>query len=236
MKKKNFLKKASTFALSLTLLTSSIAFGHSGRTDSAGGHKDNKNVSGLGSYHYHHGYGPHLHPNGVCSYNATPSYNAGISSYGSTYTAPVAPKIYAQVPNTLVKIDGVNINTANAEYPPLLFNNITYIPITFDITSYLDINYNWTDASNLKFSRAIGLKNTKQFTQQFTNGSSWGGKSVEIIKVNKGIIANELWVSNTYPVINYKDINYIPLTYDFLTDLGLSYTWDTVNGFNLISK
>ena len=36
-------------------LTTRLAFAHSGRTDSSGGHKDNKNVSGLGSYHYHCG-------------------------------------------------------------------------------------------------------------------------------------------------------------------------------------
>lgn len=41
---------------------------HSGRTDSQGGHKDNKNQSGLGSYHYHHGYPAHLHTGGVCPY------------------------------------------------------------------------------------------------------------------------------------------------------------------------
>ncbi len=42
---------------------------HSGRTDASGGHRDNKNASGLGSYHYHCGGHPaHLHPNGVCPY------------------------------------------------------------------------------------------------------------------------------------------------------------------------
>lgn len=42
---------------------------HSGRTDSSGGHRDNKNKSGLGSYHYHcGGYPAHLHTNGVCPY------------------------------------------------------------------------------------------------------------------------------------------------------------------------
>jgi uncharacterized protein YjdB len=46
------------------------AYAHSGRTDSSGGHKDNRNASGLGGYHYHHGMGPHLHPNGVCPYAA----------------------------------------------------------------------------------------------------------------------------------------------------------------------
>lgn len=44
---------------------------HGGRTDAQGGHKDNANASGLGSYHYHHGYEAHLHPNGVCPYETT---------------------------------------------------------------------------------------------------------------------------------------------------------------------
>ena len=42
---------------------------HSGRTDGRGGHKDNKNKSGLGSYHYHcGGYPAHLHTSGHCPY------------------------------------------------------------------------------------------------------------------------------------------------------------------------
>ena len=45
---------------------------HSGKTDSSGGHKDNKNKSGLGSYHYHcGGYPAHLHTNGYCPYTDT---------------------------------------------------------------------------------------------------------------------------------------------------------------------
>ena len=43
-----------------------VAEAHSGRTDANGGHRDKKNVSGLGSYHYHCGGHPaHLHTNGV---------------------------------------------------------------------------------------------------------------------------------------------------------------------------
>ncbi|MEY8352130.1 YHYH domain-containing protein [Lachnospiraceae bacterium 54-53] len=61
-----------------------IAEAHSGRTDSQGGHHDNKNKSGLGSYHYHHGYPAHLHPNGVCPYE---SGNTASSSKQSSGTA-----------------------------------------------------------------------------------------------------------------------------------------------------
>lgn len=52
-------------------LSSIISSAHSGRTDSSGGHHDYNNVSGLGSYHYHHGMGPHLHKNGVCPYSSS---------------------------------------------------------------------------------------------------------------------------------------------------------------------
>lgn len=46
-----------------------VAEAHSGRTDRYGGHRDNKNKSGLGSYHYHCGGHPaHLHENGICPY------------------------------------------------------------------------------------------------------------------------------------------------------------------------
>ena len=73
----------------LFLLIPSAVFAHSGGTDSNGGHHDYNNVSGLGSYHYHHGYGPHLHENGVCPYEgggATDSAPAAVTydSYSNT--------------------------------------------------------------------------------------------------------------------------------------------------------
>lgn len=69
-----------------------IAQAHSGRTDSQGGHHDYKNKSGLGSYHYHHGYPAHLHPNGVCPYenaNASSTANQNSSSAPVQKTQPV---------------------------------------------------------------------------------------------------------------------------------------------------
>ena len=58
---------------------------HGGRTDSRGGHKDNKNKSGLGSYHYHCGGHPaHLHPNGVCPYSGKSSSSSNSNSSSSS--------------------------------------------------------------------------------------------------------------------------------------------------------
>lgn len=75
-------------------------FAHSGRTDSRGGHKDNKNASGLGSYHYHcGGYPAHLHDGGYCPYTDIFPYDVSIDvdkdtlgiGEKTTFTAEVYP-------------------------------------------------------------------------------------------------------------------------------------------------
>lgn len=73
------MKRIVSVSISLCLVFSLSALAHSGRTDSNGGHRDTNNVSGLGSYHYHHGYSAHLHPGGVCPYDepVTSSSNDG---------------------------------------------------------------------------------------------------------------------------------------------------------------
>lgn len=60
---------------------------HSGRTDSNGGHKDNKNKSGLGSYHYHCGGNPaHLHKDGKCPYKTSSSSKSKTTKSSSKTT------------------------------------------------------------------------------------------------------------------------------------------------------
>lgn len=77
-------KAARVISILLILVVSCtvFSFAHSGRTDSNGGHRDNKNVSGLGYYHYHCGGHPaHLHPNGVCPYSGSSSQKKPVKKY-----------------------------------------------------------------------------------------------------------------------------------------------------------
>lgn len=71
-------------------------FAHSGRTDGSGGHRDNKNVSGLGYYHYHCGGHPaHLHSGGVCPYT-TKVYSASKPVRTPSPTPAPTPDRYKQ--------------------------------------------------------------------------------------------------------------------------------------------
>lgn len=129
-------KKVLAVLLSIGLTFSSVsAYAHSGRTDAAGGHHDYNNVSGLGSYHYHHGYGPHLHPNGVCPYE---SFSYETSTYNYVTPSPKATSKYlgtATKSNMTVYINGNSI-------PALDFNGETYIAIE-SLNSYgYDVTWN----------------------------------------------------------------------------------------------
>lgn len=92
--KQTILKHSSSvmfaFFLCISLVFASVpevsVSAHSGRTDSQGGHRDNKNVSGLGSYHYHcGGYPAHLHTDGICPYASSSASSTGTgNNTGST--------------------------------------------------------------------------------------------------------------------------------------------------------
>lgn len=84
--------KITSLLLAATIaLTPASSLAHGGRTDSSGGHKDNKNASGLGSYHYHCGGNPpHLHSNG-CPYSSKAATKSSTSS-SKTKTSTTSTK------------------------------------------------------------------------------------------------------------------------------------------------
>lgn len=82
------MKRFLTLFLALLIGATPFALAHPGRTDSNGGHKDSKNKSGLGSYHYHCGGNPaHLHPGGVCPYSGSAKSTSGARASGSAQPA-----------------------------------------------------------------------------------------------------------------------------------------------------
>lgn len=91
--KKKTVKIVSLIGAALIAMSAPVS-AHSGRTDASGGHRDNRNVSGLGYYHYHcGGYPPHLHSNGVCPYRngSSVSSSTSISVSAPKYTPPAKP-------------------------------------------------------------------------------------------------------------------------------------------------
>lgn len=145
---------------------------HSGRTDSSGGHHDYKNKSGLGDYHYHHGMGPHLHPNGVCPYSAaasTPQAETPVQSDTQSQpkpTTPPKPKVKVSNPPTDIKVGdvcGLKITLENTES--------SYINVTSSNSSVVKVNSDKSLTAVGEGSATIEIKSgeaTTSFTVNVT--------------------------------------------------------------------
>lgn len=122
------------FVLLLCCSNTFQSFAHRGRTDSQGGHHDYGNQSGLGSYHYHHGMGPHLHPNGVCPYGG----GGGTSSSSTNASSKSQQSDYIEINNyqkTLYVNENANIDFTIYSY----YNDFVYEFISSD-PSILKVN------------------------------------------------------------------------------------------------
>lgn len=128
------------------------AYSHSGRTDSNGGHKDNKNASGLGSYHYHcGGYPAHLHTNGVCPYTS--------SGTGPTIktqsVAPIVTPVPTQKPKEYIVLSDAK-GSVDGEYLPLFVYNDTLLVMADSLDCYgFDITFD-TEKRILSVCRNAG--------------------------------------------------------------------------------
>lgn len=200
------------------------ALAHSGRTDSAGGHHDYKNKSGLGHYHYHHGYGPHLHPNGVCPYKNKTSY------VSAAVVNPDAKK--AVITSGNVKINGNTVNNASLKYPMISHNNITYFPLTYRNKVSLGLT---SETKNGSIYLTTG--NAASYAADIT-GTSSPGKSITATRMYYGVYINgtSYFYDTSWPLLKYNDIVYIPMTYSFAQALGLNISWSQEAGLSVSGK
>lgn len=127
--------------IGLLIVISTSAFAHSGRTDASGGHRDNKNVSGLGPYHYHcGGYPAHLHVQGYCPYRDTfpskVSVSTSRSSLGvgetATVSASVSPSNACSTSVTWKSSDPSIVQVNDGKISALKFGTATITATTFN--------------------------------------------------------------------------------------------------------
>lgn len=216
MKKKSLIKFL-TFFMILCYIFTIPSFAHSGRTDSNGGHKDNKNKSGLGSYHYHcGGYPAHLHSGGVCPYK-----NSNIKSSTNTSTANSTVKsVETKKSEPKIGIIATDIKTFinGNEIPTFLYNgepNDTVI-IAEDL-----INYGFDKYWDQKLNSLTITKNDKkevttmdmEYYNKLENGLFLFDTVVSELKVfmktaadSEEIEVNKIYCLNGYTAISTSEL------------------------------
>ena len=176
--RKNKKKIISILLIILSIISIGVnAYAHYGRTDSSGGHKDNNNKSGLGSYHYHCGGHPaHLHTNGVCPYSSSSSSSKSSTSSSSKSST----KTISTVPNTIAVTD-IKINENVTSMKEGESQKLT-ATITPDYATDKNITWKSSDESIATVSTTGEVIAKKYGTVDITATSSNG--KISTIKIN----------------------------------------------------
>lgn len=166
------IKKLGIILLTIVMIPATL-FAHSGRTDSNGGHRDNKNKSGLGSYHYHcGGYPAHLHPNGVCPYKSTTKSSSSSTTTSITTSNKKSTPTYIEKEMTFVidgetvKINTINVNNTNLAELKTLCEKLS-ISMTYDS----------------KFKSIECIKGDTSFTLQIDSKYFWLNRGLSTLNV-----------------------------------------------------
>lgn len=228
-------KKIISLSLAFCLIFS-CSFAHSGRTDSSGGHRDNKNVSGLGYYHYHcGGYPAHLHTNGICPYNTSNNSYNNQMTYDTNYSY-IAKKpsneMSVELPTHSIYINNSYIDNNMLKYPFLTYNYITYLPLTWELSSTLGISYYYDNIYYFLYPDLPYKQLDEPLNLEFNDISNSTSYTVNKIS-NIKIYNNTIYTSTEYPAFNFRDINYIPLTFEIANKLNLVTSWDDNTGLDI---
>lgn len=130
-----------------------------------------------------------------------------------------------------VNINGNLINNSTEPYPFINYNDITYIPMTWDLATSLGLEVKWNGSTQ---TLEISKRDDMTVYQQtgYTLNDIKSSYKARIVK-NK-VIVNGVEIDNTntdYPVLNFRDVTYFPLTWAYMVDeFNCGYNWTQETG------
>ncbi len=153
---------------------------------------------------------------------------------GAAPTASAAG-MSATVATGPVVLNGQAVDNATAEYPLLVYKNITYFPMTYHLCRFLGLTTGWDSAT-----KTFSITKTGETGQYVPDtGHSRKSGSVSVTRVAYPVVVNGTAVDNSkaeWPLLNYNNITYFPLTWAFAVDaFGWDYKWDAANGLRINS-
>lgn len=144
-----------------------------------------------------------------------------VMSYGAERT------VTAKLPIFTVQINGTVVDSTIAEFPLLVYKDITYMPMTYDFCNLIGLESGWTKEEGLKVSirKSDAIPTITEGKNNKKNSSRVTAYIIETpVTINGQLIDNS---KETYPLLRYRDITYFPLTFKFTKE-----AFNIYNNFN----
>lgn len=134
-----------------------------------------------------------------------------------------------------IVVNGRVVDNELREYPFILYNSITYFPMTYDDCAFLGVENNWTAASGNVITKTASSGIYRDFIDPTATNAPT--RPVATI-VNTPISVMGRAIDNTkeqYPILNYKNVLYFPLTWDWAQTFGWKVIFSDKNNFLEVS-
>lgn len=141
----------------------------------------------------------------------------------------VEERVTVTLPDFPVRLNGMELDNRYAQYPLLVYRNITYFPMTYYGSRYLGVETVWTREHGLGVYQNGVRWAWHPYKRYLPNGSS----------AEASVPSGPIWVNNqrldnhqeSYPVLSYRDVAYFPLTWRFaVNEFGWTYQYSPRDG------
>jgi hypothetical protein len=148
--------------------------------------------------------------------------------------------VKVSLPSYPVTVNGQEIDHVHSKYPFLTYKGITYLPMTWDNLTSLGIEYTWNEEEGMSIttsSRRLAEGDILPLEQTLTDEANRTGPltaqlSDGSVRIQGNIIDN---AAEPYPLLTFRDITYLPLTWQFAHDLlNWRISWDSSNGLSVL--
>ncbi len=133
-----------------------------------------------------------------------------------------------------VYVNDIVVYSSYAQYPVITYKDVSYIPMTYDLAEKTGLNCGWDMEKGFYVfdgdTRYEFIEDPRPFGGYEYN--PFDGNYSAVVPQYDIYINGEKYDNNTaeYPLLNFRDITYFPLTYDIVhNELGWHILWDNEN-------
>ncbi len=156
-----------------------------------------------------------------------------LSSFVTPVSATSNNEVIVSIPKTAIKINGEEIDNQHNKFPMLTYKGITYLPLTWDYCKALGLEKSWDQENGLKLTKKY---NNSTPNQDLTSNNDIN-KNYTVKEYDSDVFINgSIYENEDYPFLLFRQIIYLPLTYDLNTRLFISVKWDKDSGIEIIGK
>ncbi len=140
-----------------------------------------------------------------------------------------AAEVYVSHAEIGIVVNGRGVNNSLRKYPFIVYNSITYFPMTYNDCAYLGLSNTWTAEAGNIITKAEEIDCYDDFLNPLQNDEDKGGMA-QIAMTPINVLGESIDnLKEQYPILNYRNLLYFPLTWDWGQKFGWSITFTENN-------